>query len=725
MPSRLFLAATLGVALLGASPVLAQTNSTDTPALPAQTLAAVVAVDANTLANLPALLPRAGAVSLGVYAADLDANPAAREALLNYVRGGGTVFLHTDAARLFGYRTVAAREGTARLAGQLYGRARAAVPFGAVPLLWDDGKAGIRGPARTPGINTVFYTLRAGDDLVVDHPAGTPLLQVVDLASPLNRPLYAAAIAPFGAGWAVFTPDIVDARRADGAAFARNLLKLVGNSRYVGVPQAAITSGNVLPALSEALSRGAGTSAPLPGLGADNIATAREGTMNGAPVARDGAPNGGATNNGAMNGGATNTVGDGAGATRGPILMLTRSEAAAIGMALRDDPARRGAAALAILRARVALLNGDFDAANAQLALAERAAPQAGEIPFLRGALALGGLGYSSNLSSMQRAQSANLAANSFASASRARPFFYTSAPGATGANASAFYGDVSASQLDALGAQINRLSQVLALEPPLSRVVGNGVSAVTIRFFEGETSLPFVERAVAALANSNPFGWSVDGQEILLFPTPAIYQNYRAAADLNQQNVPLPAAAVGDVIDNRIFMVSIPPARPIQRLPNGQVQVLPLRATSAALLARFEAYALLQAYIGEGGARVPAWMALGLEVLADVTVNGDTQTANFNDQLQRFAAAGGLLAPNQFNRQIGDSDALAQGQSLALIRYFYAQFGAGRVAETVQRLGAGESIDDALRATTGLSEIEFFRAWREAQFGLAALNNR
>ena len=39
-----------------------------------------------------------------------------------------------------------------------------------------------------------------------------------------------------------------------------------------------------------------------------------------------------------------------------------------------------------------------------------------------------------------------------------------------------------------------------------------------------------------------------MDGQEILLFPTPAIYQNYRATAGLEQQNVPLPAAALGDV---------------------------------------------------------------------------------------------------------------------------------------------------------------------------------
>src|SRR5947209_5584178 len=56
---------------------------------------------------------------------------------------GGAVFLHTDAAQIFGYRTVPARRTTNRLAGQTFGRARAALPFGAHPLLW--GAVGGRG----------------------------------------------------------------------------------------------------------------------------------------------------------------------------------------------------------------------------------------------------------------------------------------------------------------------------------------------------------------------------------------------------------------------------------------------------------------------------------------------------------------------------------------------------------------------------------------------------
>ena len=677
--------------------------------------ASVLLVDADNVAGLPDLVERAGAISLGVYAADLDNNPAARDALIDYVRSGGTVFLHTDAARVFGYRTVAAREGTARLAGQLYGRARAAVPFGTVPLLFNNSVP-TRGAVRAPGVNTVFYTLRAGDDLVVDHPNGTPLLQVTDLASPTQKPLYAAAIAPFGAGWAVFTPDTIDTRRADGAAFARNLLKLVGESRYVGVPQAAIISGDgLLQSLSDAIT---GTNPALPALGTENgaangatnggnVPVAREGTMTDAPIARD---------NG-MAPGAGNGLGNGADArpgaamrADGPVLMLTRNEARSLGAALQDDPDGRGAAALALLRARVALLNGDGRVAAQQIELATRLAPNAGDVQFLNGVVALQNVVAGNGIN---RAQAANVAANAFAQAGGAAPYF-VQAPGAQGVE----YGDVTGAQLNDLGAQLNRFSQVLALEPPLTRVVGNGASAITIRYFAGDTALPFVELAAGKLANSAAFGWSLDGQEILLFPTPALYAQYRAASGLNVQNTPLPPTAFGDVVDGRILMVSIPAGRPVVPLGNGQVRVLPLVSTSASLLARFEAYALLDSYLSDGGGRVPAWMALGLAKLVETEVNGNANSIRYDEELRRLGGVGGLLTPVQFDSQLGESSLLAQAQATAMMTYFYAQFGPGRVAETVQRLGAGENIDDALMATTGLDQAGFFRAWSNAQFG-------
>ncbi len=697
---------------LGRNPVVGapgQTDMTGDVAAPARPTN-VVNINANNLANLPTLLNSAGAISLGVYAEDLDKNPAARDALLNYVGQGGTVFLHTDAARLFGYRTVAARETTNRQVGQLYGRARAAVPFGTVPLLWNDGANAERGPVRAPGINNVFYTLRAGDDLVIDHPAGTPLLQVSGSGS--NSPLYAAAIAPYGAGWAVFTPDFIDQKRGDGAAFARNLLKLVGGSRYVGVSQAAIGSGDgLLAALSRAAQNGNGQSAPLPGFGT-NLPTAR--VNNGAVMGQ--APAALQNEQIIMKGNAPVPPETAATAPTdmsapGPVLLLTRNEATAFGTALQNEPQGRGAVALAILRARVALLNGDAQAAQTQLALADRLAPSTGETQFLRGAAAIAGATFIGSVSP-DRASSANLAANSFAAAGRAKPYFL--APGSANG---VFFDNITGANLNSLGAQINRFSQVLGLEPPLSLVVGNGASAVTIRYFDGDSAVPFVQRAAAELASSELFSGLVDGQEILLFPTPELYQRYRAAAGLEQQNVPLPAASLGDVVDGRILMVSIPAARPIAVGPGGVPRPLPLRATSANLLARFETYALFDSYVGDSNGRIPSWMVLGLSTLADLTLNGDTLSAQYDQELRRYAATGNLLAPRQFDAQLGESSVLALAQSTAIMRYFYARFGAGNVAETIQRIGAGQSVDDALTATTGLNELGLFREWRNAQF--------
>ncbi len=678
------------------------------PNAPAARPTNVLNVDAANLASLPTLINGAGAISLGASADELDRDPAAREALLGYVARGGTVFLHTSAAQLFGYRTVAARETTNQLAGQLYGRARAAVPFGTVPLLVSNDVAAANGVVRAPGINRVFYTLRAGDDLVIDHPAGTPLLQVG--GGNANRPLYAAAIAPYGAGFAVFTPDFIDQSRGDGAAFARNLLKLVGGARYVGIAQSVIASGdNLLPALANALQNASGQSAALPGFGTD-LPVAREGAQTGAPIAQNNAPgaqNGDMAANGAAMTGAMDAAG------QGPVLLLTRAEASAFGAALRDDPQGRGSSALAILRARVALLNGDADGARAQLTLAERLTPQTNEIPFLRGLSGVAGAGFVGSTTG-DRVLSANLAANSFAAASRVTSVF-GGAPNSPGG--APVLSDITPDQLGALGAQLNLFSQVLALEPPLSRVLGDGTAAVTVRFFEGDASLPFIATAINALSRSEAFRSVLDGQEILLFPTPALYQNYRAAAGLRQQNVPVAVDGLGDVVDNRIVMVTIPPGRPATIGPNGLPLVFALRPTSASLLARFEAYALLDYYVGEGPGRAPAWMALGLAKLATLTVNGDTETAQYDQELRRYASLNALLTPNQFNVQIGDSSLLAQAQATQIMRYFYAKFGAGRVTETLQRIGAGQNVDDALLATTGLNEAGLFNAWRDAQF--------
>jgi len=58
-----------------------------------------------------------------------------------------------------------------------------------------------------------------------------------------------------------------------------------------------------------------------------------------------------------------------------------------------------------------------------------------------------------------------------------------------------------------------------------------------------------------------------------------------------------------------------------------------------------------------------------------------------------------------------------ARAQSMRMMT-FYERFGAGAVVETLQRLGAGQSIDQALQTTTELTQAEFFAAWRSWEAG-------
>ncbi|HEY0076878.1 MAG TPA: hypothetical protein VGB77_22530, partial [Abditibacteriaceae bacterium] len=80
----------------------------------------------------------------------------------------------------------------------------------------------------------------------------------------------------------------------------------------------------------------------------------------------------------------------------------------------------------------------------------------------------------------------------------------------------------------------------------------------------------------------------------------------------------------------------------------------------------------------------------------------------------------GGLFSPEQF-AQAGmrvNTLSQAEAQGYLVMQFFYNRFGAGRVAETLQRLGAGQSVDEALVATTGLTEAGFFAAWNRAETG-------
>ena len=147
------------------APVRAQDDgeaSNENPEAPSK-LRDIVAVDTDALPDLPALLQRyPTALTLQVTRAQLQPSPHWPR-LRDWVQRGGVIFLHNDAAQLFGYDTVAARPATPQQAGQLFGRAVAAWPWGAQPLL--------NGPRP---VETVFYQMQLGDHLVSALNGATP-----------------------------------------------------------------------------------------------------------------------------------------------------------------------------------------------------------------------------------------------------------------------------------------------------------------------------------------------------------------------------------------------------------------------------------------------------------------------------------------------------------------------------------------------------------------------
>lgn len=232
--------------------VYGQNPSPESNALHSATQTEIVIRQADTQSLLPLIQKSAqtGAIELQASRSEIEEAPQVGPALRQWVASGGIVLLHNDAAQLFGYKTVRARERTNRIAGQLFGRARNAVAPAASPLMWDTSKTAGTRTAGIPGVRVIYYRMQPGDHLVQDHAAGVPLLRVTDLVVPAPS-LFAAVMAPYGRGWAVFTPRFVETHRADGAMFMQNLLSFVqrasvagrrSKNGLIGVPVASIES---------------------------------------------------------------------------------------------------------------------------------------------------------------------------------------------------------------------------------------------------------------------------------------------------------------------------------------------------------------------------------------------------------------------------------------------------------------------------------------------------
>ena len=674
----------------------------------------ILEVGENDIASLRNLNTsgRANAVSLDVSRADLQADGASLQSLQSWVQNGGVVFLHTDAAQLFGYQTVAARAGENRRAGQLFGRAVTALPFGANPLLWSSSSgAALDGQAMPQlGIQTVYYRMEMGDHLVVSHPAGTPLLRVTDLALPGAPILYAAAIAPYGSGWAMFTPRVIEQPRADGAAFVRNIVLLAnGGGNSVFAPN---NQGMAAPAKREF----------FVGLPASLIETASqtENANYGALVLtwdkatkRDPAsammqPNAPFTEE------------------TEPRLIVTSQEASALRAVLdaasRDGGGTRVQAALAVLRARLELQRNDLNAARTWLQAANELAPGAAELLLWQGVWSAASA-ENVLLASPVRGRFWSDAVSDWRAAQTAATLLPAgSTPSTPGAAESAVtISGVPAKTLQNWIAAATRTGELALVEPPLVTPIGGGNRVILLRHFPEDPTLRTALPTGALLAQADEFlGANLDVEEILIFPNDRYYLEYSQAAHIGSSQITFsPLANRGNVIGNRILMVSqisvpvllSPPGRPPYYAPLGQAV--------PAVIARLHTQVLLHA-VAQDGAPVPAWMQLGLMSLSNVAITNQLGDNSISDALNKTVQVGGLLGPEQFeNVNLGaDKDGLVEEQARRLMQFFYVRFGAGAVIETLQRIGSGQNAEDAIFATTQLNQIEFFSAWRDAEFG-------
>jgi hypothetical protein len=660
-------------------------------------------------------------MSIGVTRAQLQGNKTAEAALLGWVRAGGVVFLHTDAARSFGFTTVAARESTAQQAGQLFGRTRAAVPFGAHPLLWgtavrigEDGQPTRDRDAALAGasaVRTVFYQSLRGDHFVVGHPRGVPLLQIMEAGA--RNPVYAAAIAPFGRGWAIVTPNYVEPQRGDGALFATNLLRFAGVQPVSPQPdEAPAPPPDLFVSLPSSWIESAANAARNDGFDgaaqAKALVAATPKPVVAVPDA-DGEP-----------------IAAPAETERTAPLAVPASERNALWRALSSNaPGVRPM--ILVLRARLALQAGDIATASQWHARAEEIAPDAAATKVWGGVLSAGEAA-TRTLASPLRAQLLIQAVGQWETALRAAPETVTADAAADPMMAASMaskavpsVGGVDRDVVKLWVREATAAARLAAAEPPLVTVAGD----VVVRFYQGDTSLRLTLPSATRLSLvSRALGILVEDEELLLFATPAQMVAYRAARG-SEDGTP-PAGIYGDVSGSKILMVSrptgilfLPPLR-----PNGPRRPVQMGSSMPILIGRLHGQVLVNR-LAATGAPVPVWLRVGMESLVAQQVVGETAaTASTAGVLRAAAATGQLLTPAQFeavatNGGLTEAQSLmAENQAESIVQFFLARQGAGTLVETLQRLGAGQEIDNALADAAGINQDALFSAWSKAAFG-------
>jgi hypothetical protein len=420
-------------------------------------------------------------------------------------------------------------------------------------------------------------------------------------------------------------------------------------------------------------------------------------------------------------------------------LLVTRREIRALSFGLSpeagttaQDAAR---ALLAIMRARLALQRNDAQKAAPWLKQALQLAPNAAETLWLQGSLAatqgedIYQPSQSRSAAYFSAAQSWNAALNATSIAewllSQDRAVANVVNTG-TAINRAKDLAGVPRDMIALWRDAANFLGNQTRVEPPLAQLYGAPGNPVLVRFFPDDPQLPILAPATQLLSRASAnVGWRAEDEEAVLFPSTNYFGAYRTASGWLRQGTPLPPLS-GDVNGSRMFLLTDLPPIGLGTAGGVLPRADPLNTgltpdlLPAARLARLHTYVLINALAG-GGTPVPAWMHYGLSGLVNEGVSSDLLAASrlgqaYTDSLK----TGGLFTPEQFARAGTQVNTLTQAEAQAyrLMSFFYKRFGTGAVAETLQRLGAGQSVDDALFATTGLTESEFFAAWHRAEFG-------
>ncbi len=690
-------------------PLMAQTPPGGVPAL--RTGVQVVPLDKENFKKIPV---DAKVIRLDVTLSEMgkDQKEITENAkpLLEWTQKGGIVWLHTDAAQLFGFRTAASPVDT-------LGKAKPVVPWAAHPL--------------TQGVRKVFYRMTPAGVLVTGHPRGVMLMRVADSPTPRSQPLFVVATAEYGNGIALFAPPDFSQRRAEGLQFYNNLQKFLAgepatdrvpggelakvfeqwqkvaskrNLSEVKEPLSAVTAyahlwmGRLLhrklnktkDALAE-LEKAATANNQITEVYAalsdvyaamedkDKAALAKKRAEDLAKSERAPAPDARAA--------------VGLLLTEGELKQLAQLSDAVSGGS--EDKRKELGAMITTLTGRVWYqasfnpTNRTFDLTHAEdlFRRALQQQPTSRHALFWYGALRV--------TQGLEPRQPSPQRAARFQDAVRLWQEFLSARGDAQDEPKDNAF--PSPDQLSAWGDGLREEIRRLSLEP---RDFHNDPrSGLIVRYLRSPDTgwQEFAGNLQAVIANAANWGLRVEDPELLIFPTDAAYQQYRL---LTKRSLPefgpnAPIDVAGEVI------LSVPQV-------NQAFITVAQRNQYRKVLSHFFGHVVVNAWT-EGGPDVPGWLTEGIAS----GLSGDLNTRSI---LQQAVRQGLLLRWNDLQTAPLQPSELFYAQSQEMVA-FLARIGRqeGGVVRMLQLIGMGVRPEEALMEVTRMTSEQFMRAWAQA----------